>query len=144
MSLSTLPWLDIDMLRALARQADLHVDCSACRPVQLPGWESLPGGFDPALLRPVGTLRVAPHEPEAGDPEPTLQEHHPRGTHAWSALAPIAPAFYPYNRCDVWQCRACQRAFLRYTEYGGYYVDARIRWLDAELIDASQPEGSGA
>jgi hypothetical protein len=29
---------------------------------------------------------------------------------------------------------ACGRAFLRYTEYGGYYVEPRIRALDPALI----------
>ena len=33
------------------------------------------------------------------------------------------------------------RAFLRYTEYGGYYVDARIRELDESLIVDSEPPG---
>jgi hypothetical protein len=49
--------------------------------------------------------------------------------------APIAPAYFPYNRCDLWQCRACPRAYLRYTEYGGYYEDERIRALDPALVD---------
>jgi hypothetical protein len=34
----------------------------------------------------------------------------------------------------VWQCAACGRPFLRYTEYGGYYVEERIRPLQAALI----------
>ena len=35
----------------------------------------------------------------------------------------------------MWACADCGRAFLRYTEYGGYYVDARIRELsDASLV----------
>lgn len=28
----------------------------------------------------------------------------------------------------------CERPFLRYTEYGGYYVDERIREVNPELI----------
>ena len=51
------------------------------------------------------------------------------------ADAPIAPAYFPYNRCDVWQCRACARVYLRYTEYGGYYEDERVRALDPALVD---------
>ena len=47
---------------------------------------------------------------------------------------PIAPAYFPYNRCDVWQCANCGRPFLRYTEYGGYYVEERVRELHAALV----------
>jgi hypothetical protein len=39
----------------------------------------------------------------------------------------------------VWVCRACARPFLRYTEYGGYYEDQRIRELGAGLLDDTQP-----
>ena len=46
----------------------------------------------------------------------------------------IAPAYFPYNRCDVWTCVQCARPFLRYTEYGGYYVEQRIRELDPGLL----------
>jgi len=34
----------------------------------------------------------------------------------------------------VWQCATCRRAFLRYTEYGGYYEDERVRQIDPVLI----------
>jgi hypothetical protein len=37
----------------------------------------------------------------------------------------------------VWQCVQCGRAFLRYTEFGGYYVEERIRELRAQLIVAA-------
>ena len=103
--------------------------CAMCAPLVSPGWESLPSSFDTAALQCVGTLR----REEVDDP--TVMEHHPRGTHAWSPDAPIAPAFFPYNRCDVWTCRACARPFLRYTEYGGYYEDARIRAVSAALVE---------
>jgi hypothetical protein len=66
--------------------------------------------------------------------DPTLEEHHPAGSNAWSADAPIALDYFPYNRCDVWQCARCGRPFLRYTEYGGYYVEERIRQVDARLV----------
>lgn len=123
-----LPRLDSAALAALAAQpADRP--CDACEPLQRPGWESLPGSFDASGLRRVGTLQAP------GEDEPTLREHHPRGTHGWSADAPIAPAWFPYNRCEVWVCAACARPYLRYTEYGGYYQDARIRALDAALLD---------
>lgn len=109
-------------------------ECPVCAPLRCLGWESLPPAFEAAGLVRVGTLRLP------GEDEPTLAEWHPSGTHAWSPEAPIAPHWFPYNRCDVWRCVTCARAFLRYTEYGGYYVDERIRELDvARLIDAPMP-----
>lgn len=116
------PVLDVAALRALAREHPGPA-CPACAALKAPGWEALPGSFDAARLRKVGTLR------QPGEEDPTLEEYHPAGTRSWSPDAPIAPAFFPYNRCDVWQCAACGRPFLRYTEYGGYYVEERIREL---------------
>jgi hypothetical protein len=114
----------------LRRLAEAHAGtaCPACAPIRAPGWESIPGSLDRDQLRQVGTLR----RPEVEDP--TLQEYHPGGTNAWSADAPIAPGYFPYNRCDVWACVQCGRPFLRYTEYGGYYVEERIRELNAALV----------
>jgi hypothetical protein len=126
-------FLHSDDLAQLARDAATDAPCRVCAALVCPGWESMPGSFERAHLRRAGTLR------RAGDDEPTLTEHHPAGTNAWSADAPIAPAFFPYNRCEVWQCVACGRAFLRYTEYGGYYEDERIRALDATLIVQATP-----
>jgi hypothetical protein len=127
MTAADLPVLDAAALRRLAATQPRQ-PCPACAAVKAPGWESLPGSLDRAHLRKVATLRWPDVE------EPTLEEYHPRGTHGWSPDAPIAPAFFPYNRCDVWQCVQCGRPFLRYTEYGGYYVDERIRELAAALI----------
>ena len=120
---------------ALKRMGEDHsgAACAQCAPIRAPGWEAMPGGFGRELLRKVGTLR------RPGDEDPTLAEYHPRGTTAWSADAPIAPAFFPYNRCDAWQCVQCGRPFLRYTEYGGYYVEERIRELRPELVVDAQP-----
>jgi hypothetical protein len=103
--------------------------CAACAPIRAPGWESLPTSLDRGVLRRIGTLRHPDLE------EPTLEEYHPRGTHQWSADAPIAPAFFPYNRCEVWTCAHCGRPFLRYTEYGGYYIEERVRELDPALVE---------
>lgn len=129
MTPSPLPLLDADGLIALARQADASRPCRHCGELNCSGWESMPGSFDRQRLHPVATLRVD------REVEPTLREHHPQGTHGWSADAPIAPAFHPYNRCEVWQCPACARAYLHYTEYGGYYEDERVRWVDPALVD---------
>ena len=125
--------LTIAELVALAR-ARRDPACPACEALVCPGWEALPGSFARDALERVGTLR----DPAIDDP--TVAEHHPNGTHAWSPDAPIAPAWFPYNRCDAWRCRTCARAFLRYTEYGGYYTEDRIRELDAALIvDVAPP-----
>jgi len=123
--------LNADQLKALAAAATAQA-CKACAPLVCPGWESMPATFDRTQLAQVGTLVDEKIE------DPTVLEHHPGGTNAWSADAPIALAFFPYNRCGVWQCVSCARLFLRYTEYGGYYVDERIRALDPELIDDTQ------
>ena len=114
-------------LVALA-QARSRAACAACAALVCPGWEALPGSFARDALERVGTLRDPALE------EPTVAEYHPRGTHGWSPEAPIAPAWFPYNRCDAWRCRTCARAFLRYTEVGGYYTEERIREVDARLV----------
>lgn len=116
----------------LCRIGEAHAGrppCPACAPLKCPGWEALPGTFDRGRLRAVGTLR----DPAVEDP--TLDEYHPHGTTGWSPQAPIAPAYFPYNRCTVWECVQCGRPFLRYTEYGGYYEEERIRELDPSLVD---------
>ena len=117
-----------DDLIAMAKAVDAAAQCQRCSALVCKGWESLPGGFDQSSLRRVGTLR----DPDDGDP--TLAEYHPAGTHGWSNDAPIALGWYPYNRCDVWQCVGCGKPFLRYTEFGGYYTDERIREVQAELV----------
>jgi len=89
----------------------------------------LPGSFRRSDLKCVGTLRAA------SDDEPTVAEYHPAGTNLWSVDAPIAPAWFPYNRCDVWACIGCGKPFLCYTEFGGYYVDERIREVQGHLVE---------
>ncbi len=129
----SLPRLDAAALRELAAGADAAAPCAACAVLAKPGWEALPSTFDAARLQRVATLR----DPQ--DEDPTLAEHHPAGTHSWSPDAPIAPGWFPYNRCDVWQCAACARPFLRYTEYGGYYIEERIRPVQANLVTDAAP-----
>lgn len=129
------PFTAADLLR-LAQQAPAS-PCPTCAALRCPGWESMPGGFDAGVLGCVGTLRG--EDAEAA----TLAEYHPAGTHGWSPDAPIAPGWFPYNRCTVWACRDCGRLFLRYTEYGGYYNDERIRELDARRVVATDGPGPG-
>lgn len=125
--MNSVPFLDTpESLRQLADHP--HTPCQ-CSLKHCAGWESVDDTAWPAahLLR-VATLR----DPEAY--EPTFEEHHPEGTRYASADAPVALRFFPYNRCDVYACSKCQRHVLRYTEFGGYYVDHRARLLDVETI----------
>jgi hypothetical protein len=88
------------------------------------GWESVSVPPGEPLLQHRGTLR------DAAEEEPTVVELHEEGTRYESPQAPIAPDYFPFNRCEVWACRACGRGFLQYTEFGGYYVDHRLREID--------------
>jgi ribosomal protein L37AE/L43A len=125
--------MTLEDLMAIAKQSRTTTTCPHCQALVCKGWASVPGGFDLSRLTRVGSLR----DPDAD--EPTLAEHHPNGTGAWSDDAPIALGWFPYNRCDVWQCSGCARPFLRYTEVGGYYTDERIRELQAHLIVRPPP-----
>lgn len=119
-------------LISLASLDAAQADCATCHTLVCPGWESLPVYFDASKLRRVGTLR------DEAAADPTVEEYHPDSTHTWSPEAPIAAAFFPYNRCDVYLCVSCSRPFLRYTEYGGYYIDERIREVHADrVVDAA-------
>lgn len=79
-------------------------------------------------MQPVGTLC------NADAYRPITEEHHPMGTRYASVDAPVAVNFYPYNLCDVFACGQCSKVVLRYTEFGGYYVDHRVRELDVSLV----------
>ena len=94
------------------------------------GWESVNDAQWPTKqLQLVGTLR----DPDVY--EPGFEEHHPQGTRYESADAPVSVKHFPYNRCDVFSCDQCAQHVLRYTEFGGYYVDPRGRRITAGLID---------
>lgn len=82
-------------------------------------------------MRLVGTLRKPQQDDQA---ELTFEEFHPDGTRYESANAPIAPGYFPFNRCNVHACTRCGCAVLKYTEFGGYYVDHRVRLVDAALV----------
>jgi hypothetical protein len=96
------------------------------------GWESVSDDRWPANhLQSKGTLR----EPMLdGQTEPSFEEFHPDGTRYDSPQAPVAPKHFPYNRCDVFACQKCGCGVLKYTEYGGYYVDNRVRLFNPELL----------
>jgi len=118
-----------DELIALGREA--RTPCADCESLASPGWESLRGGAELSQLAQVGTLR------DPAVDEPTVVEFHPAATRIDSPDAPIAPAWFPYNRCELWRCTRCASAFLRYTEHGGYYNDERIRALNPALVVAA-------
>ena len=128
--MSNTPFLaSAESLQALAKQA--HGKCQ-CVLQRCAGWESVNDTEWPASqMTQVATLR----DPEVY--EPTFEEHHPNGTRYDSADAPVALKFFPYNRCDVYACSQCQQHVMRYTEFGGYYVDHRARRLNSDTIHAS-------
>ena len=106
-----------------------HNKCE-CSLERCSGWESVNDAQWPLQqLQMVGTLR----DPEVY--EPSYEEHHPKGTRYESVDAPVSAKHFPYNRCDVFFCKQCAQHVLRYTEFGGYYVDPRGRRITADLID---------
>jgi hypothetical protein len=105
-----------------------ELDCT-CPLVSHSGWQSISEHRwrkDQLILK--GSLR------DLSLAEPTFEEWHPEGTRNESAQAPVAPLFFPYNRCEVYACQTCLQVVLRYTEAGGYYVDQRARRINAALI----------
>ncbi|MBP1314898.1 hypothetical protein RJO15_18580 [Herbaspirillum huttiense F1] len=123
-----LPHPDLAQLRALAADsAAITIDCN-CRAADSSGWISLPLSLPETQLVDVATLIADPYD------EPTFTEYHPQGTRYASPEAPIAPAWYPYNRCNIARCTQCARHYLRYMEAGGYFVDRRIRSLNAPAL----------
>ena len=120
--------LSADELRRLARPPRETPAGCPCARLVCPGWESVSSPPGAPLLAHLGTLRAP------GDDEPTVEEWHPGGTRLWSPAAPIATAYYPFNRSEVWRCVHCGRGFLQYTEFGGYYVDHRVREIDPALV----------
>jgi hypothetical protein len=128
--MSNIPFItSTQVLKELAEQK--HSNCQ-CVLQRCTGWESVNDTEWPAdQMKQVATLR----DPDVY--EPTFEEHHPNGTRYDSADAPVALKFFPYNRCDVFACSQCQQHVLRYTEFGGYYVDHRARRLNADTVDVS-------
>ena len=113
-------------LRALPEPARIAPGC-ACASLVCPGWESIPAALNEPMLKRLGTLR----DPQIDDP--SYEEWSGTGGY-WSGTAPIAALHFPYNRCEVWACTQCGRGFLQYTEFGGYYVDHRVRQIDPGLV----------
>jgi len=115
-------------LMALGRSSAAVTRACACAIDGMREWTRTPVEFPQERMRTVGTLLDDPYA------EPTYAEYHPQGSSYWSADAPIAPRYFPYNRCTVQQCTACGRSCLSYVEAGGYYVEPRVRALDPRLL----------
>ena len=122
-------FVSTEALKALSQSEPSQCTC-ALKHCQ--GWESVSDDRWPAAqMQRKGTLREALQE---GQTEPSFEEFHPDGTRYDSAQAPIAPKYFPYNRCDVFACQKCACGVLKYTEYGGYYVDHRVRLTHPDLV----------
>jgi len=121
--------LNSTQLKALAKQSLNQCTCALkiCK-----GWESVSNDRWPSKqLKLEGTLR---RELGHGETELSFAEFHPNGTRYDSPDAPVALNYFPYNRADVFGCQQCGCAILKYTEYGGYYIDQRVRLVDASLV----------
>ena len=134
--------LDAQALRNLGKAVTPRV-CT-CAVGACAGWESVPDDRWPAAqMTSLGSLRAAADPYGPSPAEPSFEEFHPQGTRYESPDAPIAPGFFPYNRCDAFACQTCQRVLLKYTEFGGYYIDHRVRALDPEhVLDAGVPDAA--
>jgi hypothetical protein len=122
-----MPLLNAEQLKTQAEQRSPH-NCrcalGACK-----GWESFTEDRWPkSQMQALGTLR----DPDIY--EPTAEEFHPQGTRYAAPDAPIAVKFFPYNVSDVFACSTCEKVVMRYTEFGGYYVDHRVREVDSTLV----------
>jgi len=127
--MSDQPRLDDEQLRRLAQDSGAISLACNCIALDASGWISLPLSLPEQQLQDIGTLLQDPYV------EPTFAEYHPAATRYDSPQAPVAPRHFPYNRCNVARCTLCARVYLRYTEAGGYFVDRRIRALNApELV----------
>ena len=131
--------LDAQALRTLGESFTPRV-CT-CSVGACAGWESVTEDRWPKRqMLKVGALRDATDPFSPATAEPTFEEFHPEATRYESPDAPIAPRYFPYNRCDAFACSTCQRILLKYTEFGGYYVDHRVRALQPEkVVDAPLP-----
>ncbi len=121
--------LNSSQLKVLAMKS---LDKCSCALKICKGWESVSEDRWPSKqLKLEGTLR---RELLEGETELSFEEFHPNGTRYDSPEAPVALNYFPYNRADVYGCQQCGCAVLKYTEYGGYYVDHRVRLLNAALV----------
>ena len=117
----------------LLKQAEKGVPNDAsrcnCSLKRCSGWDSVSESAWPLEIKgPLATLR------DISIDEPTFEEFQPSGARFEASNALISIAHFPYNRCDVFQCNRCNQGVLRYTEYGGYYIDQRARRVRSEQV----------
>jgi|GEM_PF-363639 hypothetical protein len=116
-------------LRELASQHPTPTKSCECPVKRCKGWSSLSESDWPqASMKLVANLQ----DPLVSDP--TFEEYHPTGTRYDSEEAPFAVEYFPLNRSQLFACKQCSRLVLKYTEFGGYYVDPRARILEPKLI----------
>jgi hypothetical protein len=120
--------LNVASLLALAARSAAVSDACNCTTKSLVGWEGWPASLREDQFQKIGSLV------EAAKEDSTLDEYHPNGTSFWSPEAPIAARYYPYNRCDLWECLKCSRVYLHYNDDGAYHSESRVRALDPLLI----------
>ena len=103
-------------------------ECS-CSLKRCEGWDTMNDSMWPRTqLLQIGTLR------DSSIDEPTFEEFQPNGLRVDNPQALISPKHFPYNRCDVFACTQCNQGVMRYTEYGGYYIDHRARRVRSDQI----------
>jgi hypothetical protein len=90
--------IEFAMLERLAQASAAVTTPCSCTEAPLNAWTAQPLTLELDRLEDIGTLLDDPYD------EPTFTEYHPAGTRYESVDAPIAPRFYPYNRCTVTRC----------------------------------------
>lgn len=120
--------IDFSTLTQLAQASAAVTGKCSCNTVPLPAWQRLPATLELDRFEEVATLVEDPYD------DPTYAEYHPHGTRYDSEDAPIAPRYYPCNRCQIARCLNCGRHYLRYNEAGGYFTELRIRALQPQLL----------
>jgi hypothetical protein len=128
MSLNNQLTVDFPLLMRQALASAAVTQACSCTITPLHAWTAQPLTLELDCFEEVGTLFDDPYD------EPTFAEYHPAGTRYDSPDAPIAPRFYPTNRCSVARCTKCSRHYLRYNEAGGYFTELRIRALQPDLL----------
>lgn len=105
------------------------VSACKCSLQRCEGWDSMSDSMWPKeQLLPLATLR------DSSIDEPSFEEFQPTGLRSDDPNALISIEHFPYNRCDVFSCTHCNQGVMRYTEYGGYYIDHRARRVRSNQV----------
>jgi len=108
---------------------ELGVKGCKCSLQRCEGWDSMSDSMWPKeKLIALATLR------DSAVDEPSFEEYQPNGVRPDDPNALISVEHFPYNRCDVFACTQCNQGVMRYTEYGGYYIDHRARRVRADQV----------